>query len=786
MNSALQCLSNTPPLNRYFLSEEYKKEINRNNPLGMKGNLAEQYGSLMKQMWSGCYQSVPPKNFKWVLSKFAPQFSGYSQHDSQELLAFVLDGLHEDLNRITKKPYIEEPDNDGSQDDSTAAGAAWERHRQRNQSVIVDNFHGQLKSKLVCPDCNKVSVTFDPFMFLSLPLPSNEQERPFRILVYPYRKDAYPVLCCVWMLGSATQQDVIGSVLDLSEKDNKPAEFENEDPLNENGEKKDTPNDGAHANGLGTPSSGQDSRQSQRYRFRLDPSRMFLMTVNDSRVLNKVNLLAANFCYSPSTINYYKEVLPDSVPGQSVLLGYPTPPPPEKKKDDKGLLPSSLAYNYPFSSASVTLPPMLDRSGLWPAVIAYQFPRDYQPPQVQGRSQQESATGVGKDAGALNLILYFVQRRAPEDVTTTSTNATTPVPLSTSATVSNLIMSRLTPTNTTSTYRLFGMPFILVAHRTWTRRTLHRVVWSRVRRMYNYQDGKGMLNSNDLEVEAGKIKDSEVDSNMEVAEQEGETLEFDGGCPEEEFVALENGGSGLPFVLRTVNSNGSGCICRTPKCVGCIVLPDDQPINLARNTTIAIDWEWNVCSTQKVIEASVEVVIHPSLIKSFSRMVPSDEFRRANHVSLFDCINLFTSNEKLSTSNPWYCPCCKEMRRANKKMDVWKLPKILIVHLKRFRFTRHPEKVTTFVEYPLTDLDLSSVVNDPQEKENAVYDLIAVSNHSGHPGGGHYTAYAKNVLDKKWYLFNDSSLTEVSSSKIRGSDSYVLFYKRKDRSLVSR
>ncbi len=50
---------------------------------------------------------VTPRGFKYQLASFAPQFAGYSQQDSQELLAFLLDGLHEDLNRIRKKPYIE-------------------------------------------------------------------------------------------------------------------------------------------------------------------------------------------------------------------------------------------------------------------------------------------------------------------------------------------------------------------------------------------------------------------------------------------------------------------------------------------------------------------------------------------------------------------------------------------------------------------------------------------------------------------------------------------------------
>ena len=48
-----------------------------------------------------------PRAFKAALGRFASQFAGYQQQDSQELLAFLLDGLHEDLNRVQKKRYIE-------------------------------------------------------------------------------------------------------------------------------------------------------------------------------------------------------------------------------------------------------------------------------------------------------------------------------------------------------------------------------------------------------------------------------------------------------------------------------------------------------------------------------------------------------------------------------------------------------------------------------------------------------------------------------------------------------
>ncbi|KAK0424337.1 hypothetical protein QR680_008618 [Steinernema hermaphroditum] len=165
---------NVPELTHYFLSDEYQKDLNTENPLGMQGHVASAYNLLIHQMWSGDNNSVIPRNFKSVISQFEPRFNGYRQHDSQELLAFLLDGLHEDLNRITKKPYIPDKDVNG-RPDSVIAAEAWADYRARNDSVIVDNMHGQLKSTLVCPDCSKISVKFDPFCFLSVPLPQRDR-----------------------------------------------------------------------------------------------------------------------------------------------------------------------------------------------------------------------------------------------------------------------------------------------------------------------------------------------------------------------------------------------------------------------------------------------------------------------------------------------------------------------------------------------------------------------------------------------------------------------------------
>ncbi|RHY31986.1 hypothetical protein DYB32_002967, partial [Aphanomyces invadans] len=192
MNAALQCLSHTTALTFHFLTNSYQTDLNTDNVLGTGGKLATQYALLLKvrppdrrvwsrsirlmrrllqELWLGTASSVSPGPLKRAIGTFAPQFSGYQQHDAQELLAYLLDGLHEDVNRITKKPYVQVQDSNGTEPDAVVAATAWRHHKLRNESIVVDTLHGQFKSTVVCPHCDKVSITFDPFNCVQLELP---------------------------------------------------------------------------------------------------------------------------------------------------------------------------------------------------------------------------------------------------------------------------------------------------------------------------------------------------------------------------------------------------------------------------------------------------------------------------------------------------------------------------------------------------------------------------------------------------------------------------------------
>jgi ubiquitin C-terminal hydrolase len=82
------------------LRQCYDDEINKKNTFGTKGRLAKTYAKFIRAVWCEAAIVFSPKNLKDIISKINPIFSGFAQHDAQEFFSFLIDGLHEDLNRV--------------------------------------------------------------------------------------------------------------------------------------------------------------------------------------------------------------------------------------------------------------------------------------------------------------------------------------------------------------------------------------------------------------------------------------------------------------------------------------------------------------------------------------------------------------------------------------------------------------------------------------------------------------------------------------------------------------
>ncbi|XP_006642213.2 ubiquitin carboxyl-terminal hydrolase 2a isoform X1 [Lepisosteus oculatus] len=168
MNSILQCLSNTQQLRDYCLHNSHRRDLNNNSRTNTA--LMEEFAKLIQTLWtSTSSEAVSPSEFKTQIQKYAPRFVGYNQQDAQEFLRFLLDGLHNEVNRVTVRPRATMEDLDHLPDDEKGK-RMWNKYLEREDSRIVDLFVGQLKSSLTCSDCGYCSTVFDPFWDLSLPI----------------------------------------------------------------------------------------------------------------------------------------------------------------------------------------------------------------------------------------------------------------------------------------------------------------------------------------------------------------------------------------------------------------------------------------------------------------------------------------------------------------------------------------------------------------------------------------------------------------------------------------
>uniref|UniRef100_H3CMZ5 Ubiquitin carboxyl-terminal hydrolase n=1 Tax=Tetraodon nigroviridis TaxID=99883 RepID=H3CMZ5_TETNG len=637
MNSAVQCLSNIPPLTEYFLKDKYTDELNEDNPLGMKGEIARAYAELIKQIWSGKYSYVTPRPFKTQVGRFAPQFSGYQQQDSHELLAFLLDGLHEDLNRIRKKPYIQLKDANG-RPDKVVAEEAWENHIKRNDSIIVDIFHGLFKSTLVCPVCFKVSVTFDPFCYLTLPLPM-KKERTLEV-----------------------------------------------------------------------------------YLVRLDP---LAKPTQYKLTVPKVGYIS-DLCYSLSNLS--------GVPADKMIV--------------------TDIYNHRFHRIFATnenLSSIMERDDI------YVF---------------ELAVNRVEDTDHVVVPVHLREKYKQSGYNHTSTT-------------------------------LFGLPFLIAVPRTLSEDKFYNMLLLRLCRFVkcsveeDEQDceetqssKQHTLNGNATNgmLEEGSPSEMETDEQDEESSQDqelpsendnsqsedsvGGDNELENGtvCPHNSTKASQTAGHSRKRLF-TFQFNNMGKTDHSLREDTRQIRFDEGHLRLSDRSYLSLDWEPD--TKKKYFDETV--------VEDFDKH-ESMEYKpqKKAFFKLKDCIELFTTKEKLGAEDPWYCPNCKQHQQATKKLDLWSLPPVLVVHLKRFSYSRYMrDKLDSLVDFPLRDLDMSEFLINPNAGP-CRYDLIAVSNHYGGMGGGHYTAYAKNKDDGKWYYFDDSSVSPASEDQIVSKAGYVLFYQRQD------
>ncbi|KAL1130522.1 hypothetical protein AAG570_011768, partial [Ranatra chinensis] len=207
---------------------------------------------------------------------------------------------------------------------------------------------------------------------------------------------------------------------------------------------------------------------------------------------------------------------------------------------------------------------------------------------------------------------------------------------------------------------------------------------------------------------------------------------------------------------------------------------------------LILEWDLQAKSSM-IIDDSDQVEEHASVkqVKHNSELGGS--------VTLEECFELYTKAEVLGAEDAWHCPNCNLKQEVVKKLGLWSLPDILVIHLKRFRqpSVKNPNrttiKLTTLVDFPAVGFDMTPHLcgssnsvwwkhsNNPSyQVQHNTYDLYAVCNHHGpNLHTGHYTAFCRNPYNAQWYCFDDTTVTPISENELVTPAAYILFYQRR-------
>ncbi|NXP71650.1 UBP19 hydrolase, partial [Ramphastos sulfuratus] len=751
MNSVIQSLSNTRELRDYFHDHSFESEINYNNPLGTGGRLAIGFAMLLRALWKGTHHAFQPSKLKAIVASKASQFTGYAQHDAQEFMAFLLDGLHEDLNRIQNKPYTETVDSDGRPDE-VVAEEAWQRHKMRNDSFIVDLFQGQYKSKLVCPVCSKVSITFDPFLYLPVPLPQKQKV----LTVYYFAKEPH--------------KKPIKFLVSISKEN----------------------------------SSAMEVLDSVAHSVRVKPENLRLAEVIKNRFHRTFLPSNSLDTVSPTDLLLCFEVLSPELAKERVVVlqvqqrpQVPSGPVAkcaacQKKQlpEDEKLRRCTRCYRVGYCNVACQKTHWPDHKALCrPENIGFPFIISVPESRLTYARLAQLLEGYARYSVSVFQPPFQLGRMSPEQGLQPLLDKLEPLAKSSCAAATSA--PELGDEDKAS--NLLQEPPLSPA----------------VPELHTEMDDASTVRSKVLAARSSLLSldsgfsehvDSQGNSCCEKEPSYERALKPEAAIPGYQHTPDSLSARTTQFYINKIDATN-----REHK------LEDkgDTPLELTDDCSLALVWKNNERLKEFVLVESkeLECVEDPG---------SASEAARAGHFTLEQCLNLFTKPEVLAPEEAWYCPKCKQHREASKQLMLWRLPNVLIIQLKRFSFRSFiwRDKINDMVDFPVRNLDLSKFcIGRKGEQQLPMYDLYAVINHYGGMIGGHYTAYARLPSDKNsqrsdvgedllalpspsptvwpvcllnpalftgWRLFDDSTVTTVDESQVVTRYAYVLFYRRRN------
>ena len=752
-NSVNQIILNLPIMQQLFSEKNIKYMINKENKFGYKGKLVSAFMPLYELYPYQIEDNV--KYLKSLVGKVNETFNNQEQQDAHEYLNFVLEGLHEELNIKSSKIYIEDNDENYKYNTEDELGnIAWANNLRRNASFIDSIFMFQLKSNLICQKCGTKKVNFETSYVFNLPLSLckivtvhiNLFRLPFKYKIY------YAKINKDFEAFSKNEDNIDKSITEtLCDYYSVKLNFE------------------------------QKQEQAVYLSFEFDFERE--KCIGDLlKLIRKISLLELEPEDKEITldkeeikeykINHYTELIAyfrgkNKIINNNMLL--------DKFVDINDRIELNIYEVLNTNGFSLVNQNYMKHSMF--NLYSYKFNKTNISSTDDFKNKIEDTNFFEK-----KIKLSEKQNQKKEESTTATPDNTTPVSknniteipekkcniLSINDKLAYLDYCEKDKPNYNKNEIISESLVPIVHYKRDLSDVSPTVFLDFYHQMMNYFPMQLlMLNNSNNKLSGKDLYNYIWDYNsLYMNHPNKKTDDFWFNI---EPNTKEQYKKCYPFVIRIVKPNKKYSFpykcskCHWYNfCIGCVLSPYEKNVKFEPDDIIFVDW----CNLLVKEEIDNQNFYYKNISKEEITLCIESEAKNDKdnkHQSIQDCFDLFFAKELLE--DPLSCRVCQGPQNFAKNYEINKLPYVLILSLKRFKYNENNNfKLKQLITYPIDNFKL----------KDKTYNLFGVVYHYGGINSGHYICAVRK--DNKWIQCDDHVISEIEIRRVMNSNAYILFY----------
>ena len=754
MNSVLQIFLNIQKLKDIFLKKDEKEKklfmgfiTNPNKQKNNNNLLIYEFINLLKEKWLEEKKEITPKKFKEICGEYNDTFKGYEQQDAHDFYTFLLDSLHEDTNIKSNFIKVEENEEITEQtNENELANEYWANNVRNNASYFYALFMGQLKSTLTCSECKKSKIKYEPFNSLELPIPE-AKKIILEITLYrlPYRLK--PMIKNNFGKNDnfdkkakkkKTEDMSIFSIKSKNKTDNTDSIINVNPSIQDTNKSSKNDKDELISNTL-------NFNIPLKLKIEINRKEKCSKIIEHLKSLSELNLEQTDI-YSEFVIlsgdNYIEldMIIDDTFLNNEKISIY-------ELLNNKGI---KYIFNYTDIIQSNTI--LLQEQKL---EILNNQNNNIKNKKINKLKRLQTQKKKNKNSNLKIMDFNFI---LPKEISNyNSYEILVPIIHRYSKeinkgfisiekfqyiheTIDVIIMSSKDSIKSINLYEIMWEKYMYFLN---SPSKFESICWWK-------KSTKEIIKSNTLNLNIKTdYKNKEKDKSSYYS----------------------------PFKIKIIDKNTYACsFCPWFRfCTGCILDPNITTyLNFTRDSIIVIEWDKDIVNNE-MNKNNINLILNHSSYKNFIETTNGN----IEKISINDCLKLFTRKEEL---NDIFCEKCNKKTLFTKSLDIERIPKYLVIVLKRFKYTlMHMDKIEYLINFPTEHLNLKDYTSQKKLTQN--YDLYGIINHIGTITGGHYYSIIKPK--NTWMRFDDSYVYE-NESNVETNNAYVLIYQMTDKEKINK